>query len=295
MIILAMPLTRQHIQSSRSHFSALVLRYQLYSRDTTIGAHHRIDDGYDIPLQPSPPQSEETFTIRFYMIHCHTNTVTHSVPAIIQRRDATFQTTRHTVPGASPIETHDEHGQPWAIGYYPDGTPHPDSPHQIMDQPPLTPTPPTPSIPADAHSFPISLQTLKQIRRTSVQHMLEEYMWGPHYPPASYGLEIFDCQSLGQVFTAIVNEQHNPGPRPQHNTTTTPYARIVFRTARARRGYTHRVNEHELTNCDTCITVDDGLSSLLPQQPQYSHVYSSTTHRLPILFTQHSGYSSTPY
>ena len=51
------------------------------------------------------------------------------------------------------------------------GTHHPDSPHQLMNQPPLTPTSPTPSIPANVHSFPISLQTLKQIRRIRVQHI----------------------------------------------------------------------------------------------------------------------------
>ena len=185
------------------------------------------------------------------------------------------------------METHDEHGQLWATGYYPDGAPHPDSPRQLMDQPPITPTPPTPSIPANAHSFPISLRTLKQIRRTRVQHILEEYMWGPHYPPTSYGLEISDCQNLGQVFTAIVNGGKKPGPRPQHNTTTTPYTRIVFRTARARRGYTqplvsttdaaadvyitfptYRLTQHQLTR------MWDGrreVAKLITYAPQYDY------------------------
>ena len=55
MITLAMPFARRHIQSFRSHFSALFSRHQLYSRGSTIGTHHRTDDGYGILLQPSSP------------------------------------------------------------------------------------------------------------------------------------------------------------------------------------------------------------------------------------------------
>lgn len=238
MIALAMPFARPYIQSFRSHFSALSSRYQHYSRNNAIDLHHRDDGDYNFPLQSPNIQSDDTFTIRFYTINCHTNSVTHSVPAIIRRQDVTFQTARHSVSGANPIAMHDERGQPWASGYHPDGTPHPDSPHQLSNQPPLTPTPPTPCVPTDVYSFPISLQTLKQIRRTRVQHILEEYMWAPHYPPTSYGLEISDHQNLGHMFTAIVNERHISGPQPQHNTNISPYTRIIFRTARARRGYT---------------------------------------------------------
>ena len=173
MVILAIPPTRQHIQSFRSHFSTLISRYRLYSYDDIVGTRHRMNGQYAILPQPHSHRLEETFTIRLYTINCHTNMVTHSVPAIIHRRDITFQTARQNIPGATPIEAHDEYGQPWATGYYSDGTPHPDSPRQTMDQPPLTPTPPTPNIPADVYTFPISLQTLKQIRRTRVQHILE--------------------------------------------------------------------------------------------------------------------------
>ena len=255
MIILAIPFVRRHIQSFRSHFSSLINRYRLYSYDDMAGTHHRIDGGYGILTQPASPRSQDTFTIRFYTINCHTDTIMHSVPAIIQRQDVTFQTARRVdVPGANTIQTHDEHGQPWANGYYPNGAPHPDSPHRNMDQPPITPTPPTPSVPADAYSFPISLRTLKQINRLRVQHILEEYMWGPHYPPTSYGLEISDCQNLGHVFTAIVNEQHEIGPRSQRDATTVPYTRIVFRTARARRGYTQPLLSSADAAADVYIT-----------------------------------------
>ena len=82
-----------------------------------------------------------------------------------------------TVPWADPIESHDEHGQPWATGYHPNVTLYPDSPHQLMNQPPLTPTQPTPSTPANVHSFPLSLRTPKQTQRIRVQHILEEYMF----------------------------------------------------------------------------------------------------------------------
>ena len=89
------------------------------------------------------------------------------------------------------------------------------------------------------------------------------------------------------VFTAIVNEQHNPGPQPQHNTNTTPYTRIVFRTARARRGYTqplvsttdaaadvyitfptYRLTQHQLTR------MWDGrreVAKLITYAPQYDY------------------------
>ena len=123
-----------------------------------------------------------------------------------------------------------------------------------MNQPPLTPTPPTPNMPADVYTFPISLQTLQQIRRTRVQHILEEYMWESQYPPTSYGLEISDCQHLGHIFTAIVNEQHYPGPRPQYDTNTAPYTRIMFRTARARRGYTQTLSRTTDAAADVYIT-----------------------------------------
>ena len=80
----------------------------------------------------------------------------------------------------------------------------------------------------------------------------------PHYPPTSYGLGVFGCQNLGLVFTAIVNEQHNPGPRPQHNTATTPYTRIIFRTARARRGCTQPLTSTANAAADVYITFPTG-------------------------------------
>ena len=110
MITLAMPFARRHIQSFRSHFSTLISRYRLDWYGGRVGTHHRTDGGYGVLPRPSSPRSEDTSTMRFCTINCHTDTATHSVPAIIQQRDAIFKTTRQTVPGASPIETHDEHG-----------------------------------------------------------------------------------------------------------------------------------------------------------------------------------------
>ena len=254
MVILAFPPIRQHVWFFRSHFSTLISRYRLYSYDDMVGTHHHMDDQGVVHPLPHSPQLETTFTIRFYTINCHTHKVTHSIPAVIKRHDIAFQTARPNIPGTIPIATHDEHGQPWATGYYSDGTPHPDSPHQTMNQPPLTPTPPTTNIPADVYTFPISLRTLKQIRRIRVQHILQEYMWNSHSPPTSYGLEISDCRYLGQIFTAMVNEQHHPGPRPRHDTDTTPYTRIIFRTARARRGYTQPLPQTTDAAADVYIT-----------------------------------------
>ena len=286
MVILAISPIRRHIRSFRSHFSTLVSRYRLYSYDDMVGTHHHMDDqGVILPHPPRPLQLEDTFTIRFYTINCHTHKVTHSVPAVIQRRDITFQTAQPNTPGTIPIATHDEHGQPWATGYYPDGTPHPDSPHQTMNQPPLTPTPPTTNVPADVYTFPISHQILKQIRRIRVQHILQEYVWDSHSPPTSYGLEISDCRYLEHIFTVMVNEQHHPGPRPRHDTDTTPYTRIIFRTARARRGYTQPLPRTTDAAADVYITFpsrrltqhtrlwDDlrEVSKLITYAPQYDH------------------------
>ena len=63
------------------------------------------------------------------------------------------------------------------------------------------------------------LQTLKQIRRIRVQHILQEYMWESHYPLTSYGLETSDCLSvlrtnihnLGVWFSFIGPTGHTDG------------------------------------------------------------------------------------
>ena len=104
MIALAMPFARQHIQYFRSHFSTLSSRYRIYSRNNTTDIHHRADDDHVFPPQIPLTQSDDTFTMRFYTINRHTDSVTHSIPAIIRRRDVTFQTARQTVLGAHPIE-----------------------------------------------------------------------------------------------------------------------------------------------------------------------------------------------
>ena len=83
----------------------------------------------------------------------------------------------------------------------------------------------------------------------------------------------------------MVNEQHHPGPRPRHDADTTPYTRIVFRTARARRGYTQPLPQTTDAAADVYITFptrrltqhtrlgDDlrGVAKLITYAPQYDH------------------------
>ena len=83
----------------------------------------------------------------------------------------------------------------------------------------------------------------------------------------------------------MVNEQHYPGPRPRHGTDTTPYTRIIFRTARARRGYTQPLLQTTDAAADVYITFPTrrlarhtrlwdglrGVAKLITYAPQYDY------------------------